>query len=56
MNEINSEIDRRKLQKLVDAGKISAEELAEAPIYTECPKCKYLSQSEIRCPKCGEVW
>lgn len=52
-DKISNEIDRRKLQKLVDDEMISAEELANAPIYIICPNCgaEELAVNDV-CPKC----
>lgn len=55
IDEINGELDRRKVNRLVEDGVISAEELANAPIVLECPKCKYHQNPENDiCEKCGE--
>lgn len=54
-DDLNTELDKRKLQKLVDDGMITAEELANAPIYVECPHCgKILQSEEPYCLKCGK--
>lgn len=55
-DELNTEVDKRKLGKLVESGKISAEDLANAPVYIECPKCKHENIDHVRCANCGEVW
>lgn len=53
-DELNTELDKRKLQKLLDNGMITAEELANAPIYVECPHCgDSLETEEPHCISCG---
>lgn len=54
-DNVSIEIDKRKLNSLVDDGIVSAEELANAPIVLECPKCKHHQDpyNDI-CEKCGE--
>lgn len=52
IDEINGEIDRRKLQKLADGGF----DIANTPIYIECPNCKAQELSEAdkdSCDNCG---
>lgn len=52
IDEINGEIDRRKLQKLMYEGF----DIANAPIYIECPNCKAQELSEVgkdNCDNCG---
>lgn len=56
---INTEVDRRKLQKLVDTGVITAEELQAAPIIQDCcgnmiPICDF-DGTNIRCKNCGKA-
>lgn len=54
-DKVKAEIDRRKLQKLVDNGVVSAEDIANAPIYVECPYCgDLLEAEEAHCIRCGK--
>lgn len=54
-DEVNAQLDRRKLTKLIDTDVISAEELANAPIVLECPKCKHHQDPDNdNCEKCNE--
>lgn len=39
IDDINAQIDKRKVNGLVDNGIISAEEVANAPIVILCPMC-----------------
>lgn len=56
-DQISIEIDRRKLQKLVDDGITTWDEIANAPVYMVRPSCEcdeWLEGGEVmRCPKCG---
>lgn len=56
--EINAEVDKRKLQKLVDNKKLTVEQLAEAPIFSEsvCCGADFIGNSDgtnVRCSECG---
>lgn len=45
--------DRKKLDKLVAEGKVTKEELENAPIYIECPHCKFIANAfNDVCPNC----
>lgn len=61
IDDINAQIDKRKVSKLVDNNVISAEELARAEIWIECPNCGYeavIDDSQdidkYTCEDCGE--
>ena len=60
-DDISGQIDKRKINKLVDDEIISPEELASAEIWIECPNCGYeavLDESQdidnYTCEDCGE--
>lgn len=62
IDDVNAQIDKRKISKLVDTGVISAEELANAEIWIECPNCGYEAQldetqdiDKYICGDCGEM-
>ena len=53
-DEIAAQLDKRKIEKLVDDGAITPEDIANAPIYVECPKCLFEADAELDvCPECG---
>ncbi len=54
-DNLNVEIDGRKLKKLVDDNVVTAEDIANAPIYIECPHCKHSQLlAGDDCEKCGK--
>ena len=61
IDEINTQIDKRKISKLVEDNVISPEELATAEIWIECPSCRHeeiIDETqhidEYICNNCGE--
>ena len=55
-DELNIQSDKRKIEKLVDDEVVTAEDIANAPIYIECPKCKHNNLDLDRCENCGEKY
>ena len=54
-DDISGQIDKRKINKLVDDGFISAEELASARIVYTCPNCNHEQDAyNDTCEACGE--
>ncbi len=56
-DQLNMHTDRKKLDKLVETGQISAEELANAPIIEMEPSCECdqgleMSGNDLVCPAC----
>lgn len=56
-DQLNMHTDRKKLDKLVETGQISAEELANAPIVEAVPDCDCgnnleLVGNDLVCPTC----
>ncbi len=55
-DQISTEIDRRKIKKLIDDGVITEEELAHAPVYELTQNCKCEDgepNEQNKCTKCG---
>lgn len=53
-DEIYAEIDRRKVERLVDHGVISREEIENAPIVFQCECGQEQDVDNDRCIKCGK--
>lgn len=53
-DELNIQSDRRKIQKLIDDGIVSAEDVYGAQVYMVCPECKLRQNPDNdKCEKCG---
>lgn len=53
-DEIAMEMDKRKLERLIESGEITREELAHARYYLTTPncECELPPDNNDRCPKC----
>lgn len=61
-DEVNTELDKRKMQELIDSGKVDAFDIANAPVYSvsECCGADMLAEPDDpvdklpTCEKCGK--